>query len=149
MSNLSAALAAALQNDNNIGPLISGTISGRNFELQDELLATSPYACIAVTDLPTIQRPYVGTSQSGNTRIAGQVEVRIISKSSETDAKNIADWLVGDNRNRVGNGILWRTTSLPYDGSNIAFGMTNCMQQPDVDETLTTWLEILTIDYRS
>ena len=37
MSNLSTALATALQNDDTIGNLVSGTISGRNFDLQDSL----------------------------------------------------------------------------------------------------------------
>lgn len=138
MSNLSAALAAALQNDNTIGPLISGTISGRNFELQDSLLATSPYACIAVVDLIMSEQPYFGTRTNGNKITSGQIEVRCISKSSEANAQALAELV---------KAFIWSIRTVPYNGSNLPLRTSNIMHHSDVDDELTTFVEILTVDY--
>ena len=135
MSNLSSALVAALQNDNTIGPLISGTISGRNFDLQDSLLATSPYACISVIDLPTSETPYLGAT---NGKVHGQIEVRVIGKTSESETKAIMEAIKTK---------LRPIAELPWNSVYIAFGITGWNQVPDISEDLSTWVEILTIDY--
>lgn len=138
MSNLSAALAAALQNDNTIGPLISGVISGRNFELQDSLLGTAPYACISVVDLIISEQPYFGTRTNGNKITSGQIEVRCISKDSETNAKTLAELV---------KTCIWSIRTVPYNGSNLPLRTSNIMHHSDADDELTTFVEILTIDY--
>lgn len=140
MSTLSSALAAYLQNSDAIGPLVSGVISGRNFDLQDTALATSPFTCISVIDLISHESPYLGSVQSGDARKSGQIEVRCISKASETICKDLAEAV---------KTLLRATSTIPSNGANILFGSTSLMQTPDSDETLGIWLEILTIDYRS
>ncbi len=135
MSNLSAALAAAMQNDDAVAALISGVISGRNFDLQDEKLATSPYACIAVIDLPSYEQSFLG----GNGGIpSGQIEVRCISKSSENDAKNLAEAV---------KTYIRANTTLSWNGSTLDFSVTNWRQTPYISEDLSVWEEILTLDY--
>jgi hypothetical protein len=124
MSAISVSLANALQNSDIIGPLVSGVISGRNFTLQDSLLATSPYACIAVIDLPQVRQSYMNDPGG---RVEGQVEVRIISKVSEASAKDLAS---------LAETVVWST-----------IGATKIYQVPDIDDTLTVWHEILTVDY--
>lgn len=126
MSTTSVSLATALQNSDIIGPLVTGIISGRNFTLQDSLLATSPYACIAVIDLPIVRTSYL--SGPGG-KVAGQIEVRIISKVSEASAKTLAS---------LAETIIWAT-----------IGATKIYQVPDTFDDLSAWIEILTVDYRS
>jgi len=138
MSNLSTALAAALQNDDTIGNLISGTISGRNFTLQDSLLETSPYACISVIDLLISEQPYFGTRTHGNKIASGQIEVRCISKASEANATSLAELV---------KTYLWTHRTVPYDGLNLVLGISNIMHHSGTNEELTTWEEILTVDY--
>lgn len=138
MSNLSTALATALQNDDTIGGLISGTISDRNFTLQDSLLETSPYACISVIDLIMSEQPYFGTRTNGNKITSGQIEVRCISKTSGSDAKALAELV---------KTYLWSHRTVPYNGSNLTLGVSNIMHHSDTNEDLTTWEEILTVDY--
>lgn len=138
MSNLSSALATALQNDDTIGSLIAGTISGRNFKLQDEKLATSPYACISVIDLIMSEQPYFGTRTHGNKIVSGQIEVRCISKASESDAKTLAELV---------KTYLWTHRTVPYNGLNLSLGVSNIMHHSDTNDDLTTWEEILTVDY--
>ena len=140
MSNLSSALATYLQNSDVIGPLVSGVISGRNFELQDSLLLTSPYSCIAVIDLISHESPYVGSVYSGATKNAFQVEVRCLSKVSEATCKDLAEAV---------KTLLRTTASIPANGPNLPFGMAGLMQTPDADDELFIWAEILTIDFRS
>lgn len=135
MSIISTALSAALQNDTNISPLITGVISGRNFQLQDTMLETSPYACIAVIDLPITRKPYLGASDMEK---FGQLEVRCMSKSSEQNAKDLADAVIS---------YMQTATSLSWQGSTTPFNLTNIYQVSDTNETLDMWLEILTIDY--
>ena len=135
MSNLSAALAAALQNDTTIAALISGVISGRNFDLQDARLASSPYSCIAVIDLSITRKPYLGASDM---EISGQMEVRCISTASETAAKTLADAVIS---------YLSTLTSLTFNSSTLKFNLVNLRQDPDTFDDLSGWLEILTIDY--
>jgi len=124
MSTTSVSLANALQNSDIIGPLVSGVISGRNFTLQDSLLATSPYACIAVIDLPQVRQSYMNDPGG---RVEGQVEVRIISKASEASAKDLA---------ALAETVVWATV-----------GATKIYQVPDTFEDLSAWIEILTVDY--
>ena len=138
MSNLSSALAAALQNDDTIGNLVSGTISGRNFKLQDEKLATSPYAFISVIDLLISEQPYFGTRTHGNKITSGQIEVRCITKSSEANAKSLAELV---------KTYLWTHRTVPYNGLNLVLGVSNIMHHPGTNDDLTTWEEILTVDY--
>ena len=138
MSNLSTALAAALQNNDTIGNLISGTISGRNFDLQDDLLATSPYACISVIDLLISEQPYFGTRTHGNKITSGQIEVRCISKASEANAKALAELV---------KTYMWSHRTVPYNGLNLSLGISNIMHHSGTNEDLTTWEEILTVDY--
>ena len=138
MSNLSSALATALQNDNTIGNLISGTISGRNFDLQDSLLATSPYACISVFDLLISEQPYFGTRTHGNKITSGQIEVRCISKASEANGKTLAELV---------KTYLWTHRTVPYNGLNLVLGVSNIMHHSDTNDDLTTWEEILTVNY--
>ena len=138
MSNLSAALASALQNDDTIGGLISGTISDRNFTPQDEKLATSPYACISVVDLIISEQPYFGTRTHGNKITSGQIEVRCISTASGANAKALAELV---------KTYLWSHRTVPYDGLNLPLGVSNIMHHSDTNEDLTTWEEILTVDY--
>ena len=138
MSNLSSALATALQNDNTIGNLISGTISGRNFDMQDDLLATSPYACISVIDLLISEQPYFGTRTHGNKITSGQIEVRCISKVSEANAKSLAELV---------KTYLWSHRTVPYDGLNLPLGISNIMHHSGTNDDLTIWEEILTVDY--
>lgn len=138
MSNLSTALATALQNDDTIGGLISGTISGRNFALQDEKLATSPYACISIIDLIMSEQPYFGTRTHGNKITSGQIEVRCISKASEYNAQSLAELV---------KTYLWSHRTVPHNGSNLTLGISNIMHHSDTNDDLTTWEEILTVDY--
>jgi len=138
MSNLSTALAAALQNDDVIGNLISGTISGRNFKLQDEKLATLPYACISVIDLLISEQPYFGTRTNGNKITSGQIEVRCISKASEANAKSLAELI---------KTYLWTHRTVPYDGANLPLPISNIMHHSGTNDDLTTWEEILTLEY--
>ena len=140
MSNLSAALAASLQNDSTISALISGVIAGRNFDLQDNLLATDPTACIVVADLISHEAPYINTPGSGDVISDGQIEIRCISKSSETAAKDLAAAV---------KTLLWASRTLPWNGSTIAFPITGLMQNSLISEDLTIWEEILTVDYES
>ena len=135
MSTISAALAAALQNDSTISALITGIIPGRNFDLQDSYLSASPYACIAIADLPVTRKPYIGAADFEK---FGQVEVRCISKSSEQKAKDLADLIIT---------YLTTALTLPWNGSTIPFNLTNVYQFSDTSEDLSTWLEILTIEY--
>lgn len=138
MSNLSAALATALQNDATIGPLVSGVISGRNFNLQDALLAASPYACVAVIDLPRTEQPYIGTRLHGERISFGQIEVRCISHASEDNAKALAEAV---------KTFIWSTRTVLFNGLNLPLKVSNILQNPDTNEDLTMWLEILTIDF--
>jgi hypothetical protein len=124
MSTISAALATALQNSDIIGPLVTGVISGRNFDLQDEMLSTSPYACIAVIDLPQIRLSYMNDPGG---RVEGQLEVRVISKVSEASAKNLA---------ALAETVIWATVPA-----------TKIYQVPDTFDDLSAWIEILTVDY--
>lgn len=136
MSSLSSALAAALQNSDTIGPLITGVIPGRNFELQDAKLAVSPYACLAVADLPIHESPYI---QSG-VATSGQIEVRCISKSSEAAAKELAEAV---------KSVVWAASSFPWQGGTITFGITALRQDSMTSEDLSVWEEVLTVDYES
>lgn len=138
MSNLSAALAAALQNDDTIGNLISGVIPGRNFTLQDSLLEASPYTCISVIDLLISEQPYFGTRTHGNKIVSGQIEVRCISKASEANAKSLAELV---------KTYLWTHRTVPYNGLNLSFGVSNVMHHSGTNEELTTWEEILTVNH--
>jgi hypothetical protein len=126
MSTISATLATALQNSDIIGPLITGVISGRNFDLQDTMLSTRPYACIAVIDLPISRTSYL---QSPGGKVAGQIEVRVISKASEVAAKTLAGYV---------NTLIFTTLNA-----------IKIYQVPDTDETMQTWHEILTVDYKT
>jgi hypothetical protein len=126
MSTISAALATALQNSDIIGPLVTGIISGRNFQLQDDMLLESPYACIAVIDLPIQRTSYL---QGPGGRIAGQLEVRIISKSSEVATKDLAS---------LAETIIWATINA-----------TKIYQVPDTFDDFSAWIEILTVDYKT
>lgn len=134
MSNLSAALAAALQNDSDIAAQISGVIAGRNFTIQDQMLTTLPYACLALRDLPRHERFFL--SSGGTT--SGQIEIRCISVISEQKAKDLAEDV---------KTYLRAASTLPWDGGHLAFGLTGMRQDPDVSEDLSTWHEIITIDY--
>lgn len=138
MSNLSAALAAALQNDSGISVLISGVIPGRNFSLQDSLLDTSPYACIAVVDLPKHESPYIGTTTSAETISMGQIEVRCISKASETNVKALAELV---------KTYLWTHATVPFNGADLSLGAVEIFQVPDTGDETTSWHEILTVTY--
>ena len=135
MSTISAALAAALQNDTSISALISGVIPGRNFTLQDALLSTSPYACIAIADLISLETPFLG-GYGGKSY--GQLEVRCISKSSEQAAKDLAEAV---------KTFVKANTTLAWNGSTVAFSTKGWRQDPQTSDDLTVWLEILTIDY--
>ena len=135
MSNLSAALAAALQNDSGISVLISGVIPGRNFSLQDSLLDTSPYACIAISDLVSLETPFLGGSYGG--KIYTQIEVRCISKRSEQAVKDLAEAV---------KTFIRANTTLPWNGSTVNFHTTGWRQDPQVSDDLSVWLEIFTID---
>jgi hypothetical protein len=137
MSALSSALAAYLQNHDTIGPLVSGVISGRNFDLQDSLLATSPYTCISIVDLTSIERPYFNTRNSGDVQFSGQIEVSCISKASETICKDLAD---------VVRALLWATRTVPSNGTNLPMRISSIRKDPDSDYELQIWKEILTID---
>lgn len=137
MSSLSSALAAALQNSDTIGPLITGVISGRNFELQDAKLAVSPYACIAIRDLISIDTPYFGTRTTGDKMTSGQIEIRCIAKT-EIAAKDLAEAV---------KAFLWGNRTVAWNGSNLPIGLNSIRQDPDANEELTTFLEILTCDY--
>jgi hypothetical protein len=141
MSTLSAALAAYLQNNDTIGPLVTGVVSGRNFSPHDDLLEDPPHTYIFVADLPVSTRPYVGTVSSGNVRTNGQLEVRVTSRASEYAADYLADLLAGP------NGILWMASSIPDNGVNLPWGITNCLRNSDISDDLLTWAEILTINY--
>jgi hypothetical protein len=135
MSDLSSALATALQNHATIGPLISGVISGRNFDLQDSLINTTPYACIAVIDLVMHGSFYLG----GASKITGGIEIRCISSISEDKAKELAK--------EVRN-YIFATSSFNWDGGSVSFDPTSWMQLPDTAEDLSSWLEILTVYYK-
>ena len=137
MSDLSSALATALQNNSTIGPLISGVISGRNFDLQDSLINTTPYACIAVIDLPSQESFFLGGDDS---KVSGQIEVRCISSISEDKAKELAEEV---------KTYLRTPSSFTWDGSTVAFNPRGWLQYPDTSEDLSVWLEILTIDFTS
>lgn len=140
MSSLSAALAAFLQNDNTIGPLITGVIADRNFDEQEHMLTTEPQTCLVVSDLIEHQRPLIGTSSSGDVRKTQQIELRIISRVSDAYVDGLKDTILG---------ILWLTTSLPWNGSYIPFGMVEVMPNPDIDQPTKTWYNILTIICKS
>jgi hypothetical protein len=146
MSSLSAALAAFLQNDNTIGPLITGIIADRNFDDQEHMLTIEPKTCIAVSDLIEHQSPYIGTAHSGNTKKMRQIEVRIISRVSKACVDSIKDAMIG---NDTASGVLWTTTSLPASGSNLPFGMVDVMSNPGIDQPTKTWYNILTIICKS
>jgi len=140
MSSIAVALVAAIQNDNTIGPLITGVISGRNFNLQDEKLSVAPNACVVVMDLPFHESPYLGTITSSNVQTTGQIEIRCISKTSEQAAKDLADAV---------RSLLWSSSTLTNNGLAFSFHLLNLMQVPDTFEDLSAWLEILTVDYES
>ena len=140
MSNLTAALAAYLQNNDTIGPLISGVISDRNFENQEYMLANAPFTCLVVSDLTRHESPYIGTTHSGDRRKIGQVEVRVISRVSDAYVDDLSETILG---------ILWTTSSLPWAGSTLPWGMVGVMPYPDIDQATKTWFNIMTIDYES
>lgn len=135
MSSLSSALAAALQNDSTVSALVTGIIPGRNFSLQDSMLSVSPFACISVIDLIQHERAFIGGSWGIPD---GQIEIRCISKSSEHAVKTLADAV---------KTFIRANTSLPWNGSTIYFAITMWLQNPLTSEDLTTWEEILTLDY--
>ena len=137
MSTLSSALAASLQNSDAIGPLITGVISGRNFDLQDSMISTTPYACIAVIDLPSHEKPFLGAADG---TVTGQIEVRVISSISEDKAKEIADEVKTH---------LRPLSRLSWDGGVVPFGVTAWDQVPDTADDLSFWIEILTIYYKA
>lgn len=137
MSSLTSALAAALQNDSTISPLITGVIPGRNFDLQDAMLASSPYACIGLRDLLIVDTPYFGTRTNGNKLTSGQFEVRCIAKN-EAAAKDLAEAV---------KTFLWSTRTVSWNGSTITLGISSIRQDSDANDELTTFLEILTCDY--
>ena len=137
MSDLSSALAAALQNHATIGPMISGVISGRNFDLQDEKINTAPYACIAVIDLPSRESFFLGGDDS---KVSGQIEIRCVSSISEDKAKEMAEEV------KI---YLRATSAFTWDGGSVAFNCRGWLQYPDTSDDLETWLEILTIDFTS
>jgi hypothetical protein len=137
MSTLSSALAASLQNSNVIGPLITGVISGRNFDLQDSMISTTPYACIAVIDLPSHETPMLGAADG---IVSGQIEVRVISSISEDKAKEIAEEVKTH---------LRPLSRLPWGGGVIPFGVTGWDQVPDTADDLSFWIEILTVNYKA
>ena len=126
MSTQSVALAAALQNSDIVGPLVTGVISGQNFDLQDSYLETSPYASIAVKDLP-IQRTSYLNGPGG--RVAGQLEVRCISAASEAAVKALAGYV---------ETIIWATIKA-----------VRIDQVPDTDENMQSWHEIMTVGYKA
>ena len=140
MSNLTAALAAYLQNNDTIGPLISGVISDRNFENQEYMLANAPFTCLVVSDLARHESPYIGTTHSGDRRKIGQVEVRVISRVSDAYVDDLSETILG---------VLWTTSSLPWAGSTLPWGMVGVMPYPDIDQATKTWFNIMTIDYES
>ena len=140
MSTLTAALGAFLQNNDTIGPLITGIIADRNFDFQEKMLTDEPRTCLVVSDLIEHQSPYIGTTHTGDVRKAGQVEVRIISRVSDAYVDELKDIILG---------ILWTTNTIPYDGANIPWGMNEVMPSPDIDQATKTWFNILTINYES
>jgi len=133
MSALSSALAAYLQNHDTIGPLVSGVISGRNFELQDQKLLENPYTCISVVDLISYETPYFG----GDVQARGEIEVSCISKASEAICKDLADSV---------RALLWATRTVPSNGANLPLRISSIRQDPDSDYELQIWKEILTVD---
>ena len=137
MSSLTSALAAALQNDSTISALITGVIPGRNYDLQDSLLASSPYACIGLRDLLIVDVPYFGTRTNGNKLTSGQFEVRCIAKT-EAAAKDLAEAV---------KAFLWGNRTVAWNGSTITIGISSIRQDSDANDELTTFLEILTCDY--
>lgn len=137
MSSLTSALAAALQNDSTISALITGVIPGRNFDLQDSLLAGPPYACIFVADLSFHETPYLGLSDCLQD---GQIEIHCMSKSSEQSAKDLADAV---------RYFLKITSSVPWNGSVLALPLCAWRQDPFISEDLSVWEEVLTVDYES
>jgi hypothetical protein len=139
MSSLSAALAAFLQNNDTIGPLITGIIADRNFDEQEHMLTIEPKTCIAVSDLISHESGYIGTVNSGDRKKFNQVEVRIISRVSDAYVDDLAETILG---------ILWTTASLPSNGPNLPFNMVDVMHTPDIDQATRTWFDILTINYR-
>lgn len=137
MSTLSSALAASLQNSDTIGPLVTGVISGRNFALQDDMVSTSPYACLMVCDLPSHGVPYVG---GGNDRVSGQIEVRAISASSEGAAKDLIEKVKSHIRS---------LSKIPWSGGQLPFGLVGWNLNSDTTDDLRQWIEILTIDFKA
>ncbi|MFA5409407.1 MAG: hypothetical protein WC343_11605 [Bacilli bacterium] len=137
MSTLSSALAASLQNSDAIGPLITGVISGRNFNLQDEMVSTSPYACLMVCDLPSRGIPYIG---GDNDRVSGQIEVRAVSATSEDAAKALIE-AVKDH--------IRALSSVPWAGGQLPFGLVGWGLYADTSDDLLQWIEILTIDFKA
>jgi hypothetical protein len=137
MSTLSSALAASLQNSDAIGPLITGVISGRNFNLQDEMVSTSPYACLMVADMPSHGVPYLG---GDNDRVSGQIEIRAISSASEDAAKTLIEAVKVH---------IKTIRSLPWDGGQLPFGLVGWDLYSDISEDLLQWIEILTIDFKA
>ena len=140
MSNLTAALAAFLQNHDTIGPLISGIISDRNFDNQEHWLTVEPRTCLVVSDMLSHETGYIGTAQSGDVKEVVQLELRIITRVSDAYL---------DGLKKTSMGILWVTTKLPWDNSYIPFNMTSAMPYPDIDQVTKTWFNIITIDYEN
>ena len=137
MSNLPAALAAAFQNDSTISALITGVIPEKNFDLQDEKITTSPFACIMIEDLTAIEQPYIGTTSSGDVIASGQIEVRCISASSKQKAKELAALV---------KTYLWTHRGLTLDGT-IPLAVSNILHSSDIEDDPRIWIEILTVDY--
>lgn len=137
MSNLSAALAAALQNNDAIAALISGVISDEDFKLQDEKLATTPFACLKVGDLPSQETPYLG-SASG--KVSGQIEIRCISAISKAKVSELEEAV---------KAYLRPISSLPWDGGTIPFGITGWQTDYDTFEDLSAWIAKITINFKA
>ena len=135
MSSLSSALAAALQNDSAISPMITGVTPGRNFDLQDSMLASSPYACFSVADLPFHETPYLGLSDCQQ---SGQIEIHCMSKSSEQNVKDLADAV---------RYFLKTTSSVPWNGSTLVLPLCTWRQDSLISEDLSIWTEVITIDF--
>ena len=137
MSTLSSALAASLQNSDTIGQLITGVVSGRNFNLQDEMVSESPYACLMVCDLPSRGVPFVGGQDD---RVSGQIEIRAVSVASEDAAKTLIE---------AAKAHIKTLSSLPWNGGQLPFGLVGWGLYSDTSDDLLQWIEILTIDFKA
>lgn len=137
MSTLSSALAASLRNSDTIGQLITGVVSGRNFNLQDEMVSESPYACLMVCDLPSRGVPFVGGQDD---QVSGQIEVRAVSVASEDAAKTLIE---------AAKAHIWPLSSLHWNGGQLPFGLVGWSLYSDTSDDLLQWIEILTIDFKA